>query len=759
MASRVHSLNLNGNIPNVLLKEQKIKLGSLKPKKLDNSDINDDSIQNLKKLTKFSSYNESKIKDSANTLKWEDESDEDNNTNNNVFTVYGKAKSSCLYGQDGNNLKSYSKVNNSSYCIENRLNHSVLLKKNYEDLTQLDNSMSLYEDNNEEDEFMMKCPSCPEKVFRKPDDMTVFTNTNNDEIDFYTNEKVVSNNCWSEISKLRHFGSNLELYTSTNKKAKLTFNFLEEFALNEGINYLSDFGFHDSRGELKNNNFNEGGFYPLRRSNNYIHDIVDSDSYSESDSKSGSDSESEDIHNYLNQKRKMMDKMRESQSSDTSLKLQYSMANGLNYTDDSKNTLISSFNSLQINQRYDSEDNNKILDVFDFIKEYKNMINTVSIKYEKNSIYINGKPLENRIHYSLDEYQEIKTVGNGAYGKLIECVHLPTGKRVILKKIPVTNINHWYIQNVMTMEEYSLRKNIHPRIITLHDAFFYHPSSSPETLEKEKERSISKSTKSQTLASNIKNKFKNLNRVLRGGKKKKRKDNKGKDKEEEEQVQLPNEEEHEPKEQQQQPVESEQVKNKEDEFILVTESLGKGSMDLYDYIETIGPIPEDNVRYIFAQIIEAVYFMSKNGFSHGDIKDENILIDPSTFRIKLIDFGSATTNIEHAEIPYSKFRGTRKYQAPNIYKKDTFDPLAQDVWSLGVMLFVMLFAADPFTSPEEAECVEILEQLHENIQYIRVEKGMDVSEEAVDLIMRMLEKDETARITLEEIIYHNFFRI
>jgi len=97
---------------------------------------------------------------------------------------------------------------------------------------------------------------------------------------------------------------------------------------------------------------------------------------------------------------------------------------------------------------------------------------------------------------------------------------------VILKKIPVSNINHWYIQNVMTMEEYSLRKNIHPRIITLYDAFFYHPSTIPESVEKEKERSISKSAKSQTLASNIKNKFKNLNRVLRGGKKKKRKDNK-----------------------------------------------------------------------------------------------------------------------------------------------------------------------------------------------------------------------------------------
>jgi len=75
------------------------------------------------------------------------------------------------------------------------------------------------------------------------------------------------------------------------------------------------------------------------------------------------------------------------------------------------------------------------------------------------------------------------------------------------------------------------------------------------------------------------------------------------------------------------------------------------------------------------------------------------------------------------------------------------------------MFFVMLFAADPFTSPEEAENVDILEQLQENIQYIRVEKGMDITDEAVDLIMKMLEKDETARITLEEIIYHNFFRI
>jgi len=75
------------------------------------------------------------------------------------------------------------------------------------------------------------------------------------------------------------------------------------------------------------------------------------------------------------------------------------------------------------------------------------------------------------------------------------------------------------------------------------------------------------------------------------------------------------------------------------------------------------------------------------------------------------------------------------------------------------MLFVMLFAADPFTSPEEAERIDILEQIYENIQYLNVEKDMSVSDEAVDLILRMLEKDELQRINLEEIIYHPFFRI
>jgi len=111
MASRVHSLNLNGKIPNVLLKEQKLMYSALKNKKLDNNETYD-SIENIKKLTKFSSYNESTIKDSVNTLKWDDENDEVGISDNKIY----KEKNNYLGVYDRvNDLKSYSKMNNSSY--------------------------------------------------------------------------------------------------------------------------------------------------------------------------------------------------------------------------------------------------------------------------------------------------------------------------------------------------------------------------------------------------------------------------------------------------------------------------------------------------------------------------------------------------------------------------------------------------------------------------------------------------------------------
>ena len=88
-------------------------------------------------------------------------------------------------------------------------------------------------------------------------------------------------------------------------------------------------------------------------------------------------------------------------------------------------------------------------------------------------------------------------------------------------------------------------------------------------------------------------------------------------------------------------------------FYIVMERFN--SKDLFDFISEQGHLPEALARDLFRQLLETVVSCHNNGVVHRDIKDENILIDLNTFKIKLIDFGSGAFMEDRL---YHEFQGT-----------------------------------------------------------------------------------------------------
>ena len=128
----------------------------------------------------------------------------------------------------------------------------------------------------------------------------------------------------------------------------------------------------------------------------------------------------------------------------------------------------------------------------------------------------------------------------------------------------------------------------------------------------------------------------------------------------------------------------------------VFEYLSNG--ELYNYVLRIKKkFPEDISRKIFYDLVKAVETCHKCGITHGDIKLENILLS-SCFNIKLIDFGFAK-RIEEGLI--SSLTGTRGYAAPECFisSVNEYSGVTSDIFSLGVVLFLLVMGFYPFEKP------------------------------------------------------------
>ncbi|KAK7692576.1 hypothetical protein QCA50_004206 [Cerrena zonata] len=128
------------------------------------------------------------------------------------------------------------------------------------------------------------------------------------------------------------------------------------------------------------------------------------------------------------------------------------------------------------------------------------------------------------------------------------------------------------------------------------------------------------------------------------------------------------------------------------------------SYDLFECIEQSKHkrLSENQARYVFAQVVEAVYYLESQGITHCDIKDENLVID-SDLNVKLIDFGSAVVSDPAQPRPYyTLFFGTTAYAASEILLKKPYRAAPAEVWTLGVLLSYLLTGNSPFPTEQDA---------------------------------------------------------
>lgn len=170
-----------------------------------------------------------------------------------------------------------------------------------------------------------------------------------------------------------------------------------------------------------------------------------------------------------------------------------------------------------------------------------------------------------------------------------------------------------------------------------------------------------------------------------------------------------------------------------------------------DLIRKRGSLTEPECRFYITQIVGAVKYMHDIGVIHRDLKLGNIFLD-GDMNVKIGDFGLAAL-LDSKTDRKKTICGTPNYIAPEVlFGKDKGHSYEVDIWSIGIILYVMLFGKPPFQSKN----VEAIYDRIKRIDYTFPE-NRTVSDEAKNLIMSLLTFDPEKRPSLDRIMEHPFF--
>ncbi|XP_029628140.1 serine/threonine-protein kinase SIK2 [Salmo trutta] len=190
-----------------------------------------------------------------------------------------------------------------------------------------------------------------------------------------------------------------------------------------------------------------------------------------------------------------------------------------------------------------------------------------------------------------------------------------------------------------------------------------------------------------------------------------------------------------------------QVMETKNMLYLVTEFAKNG--EIFDYLAKHGRLSELEARRKFWQILSAVEYCHNRNIVHRDLKAENLLLD-GHMNIKIADFGFG--NFFQPGEPLATWCGSPPYAAPEVFEGQQYEGPQLDIWSMGVVLYVLVCGALPFDGPT-------LPVLRQRVLEGRFRIPYFMTEDCEHLIRRMLVLDPSKRLSVAQIKEHKWMAL
>jgi len=172
--------------------------------------------------------------------------------------------------------------------------------------------------------------------------------------------------------------------------------------------------------------------------------------------------------------------------------------------------------------------------------------------------------------------------------------------------------------------------------------------------------------------------------------------------------------------------------------------------DLYEYSAGLGGLLENEIKHIIREVSKGLQFLHDNNIIHLDIKEENILYNPVTRGVKIIDFDLSLVFNDDTKKVIHTLAGTEHYVAPESISHSIYSPKT-DIWQLGVVLYILTVGIVPCTDVLKHKCSDkCTKRMFNILENSIVNNKFDPS--LYTLLWNMLNRSEIERYDLNQIL-------